>query len=484
MFGVTDKGILVKRQRDVIEDLKERAKPIFQDLVPLGDEVDTSDSSTIGRIIGLLSEPLSDLWELGEEVYNAFDPDSAEGVALDNLVELSGITRRQAERTEADVVVWAAKNTYIPSYSSYVRSIQGNEFRISSPVLSDESMCIGVMVDVDSVVEGTEYSLNATIGANTYEFSKVATSSDSPDTILSELDAYFQGFDSFTTSSGGGFATVENKDIFSLGTYKAKGFLINQVKSRSRVVAVNEGAIYQDSNTINSITTPILGWERVNNPFPAKTGRNRETDEELRERFWFSKFLRGQNISDALYSSLINIAGVSHVRIYENETDVENVEMGLPAHSFKAVVFGGEDLEIAQEIWRNKPIAIGAEGNTEVEIRDSQGFQRVIKFDRPSFVSIEIQVTLRKVSSQFPDNASDLIKIAIMDFMSKEYSVGEDVLFSRLFTPINSVQGHEVVELKIGKKGGTLKHGVNIPIKYNEISSISSGDIEVIILED
>ena len=183
MFGVTDKGILVKRQRDVIEDLKERAKPIFQDLVPLGDEVDTSDSSTIGRIIGLLSEPLSDLWELGEEVYNAFDPDSAEGVALDNLVELSGIIRRQAERTEADVVVWAVRGTYIPNYSSYVKSIQGNEFRITTPVLSDESMCIGVMVGVDSVVEGTEYSLNATIGANTYEFSKVATSSDSPDTI-------------------------------------------------------------------------------------------------------------------------------------------------------------------------------------------------------------------------------------------------------------------------------------------------------------
>ena len=53
MAGVTNTGFVPKRLGEIITGLKESAVPIFQDLVPPGEAVDTSDTSTIGRLIRL-----------------------------------------------------------------------------------------------------------------------------------------------------------------------------------------------------------------------------------------------------------------------------------------------------------------------------------------------------------------------------------------------------------------------------------------------
>ena len=47
MAGITEDGFSIKRQIDIIEDLKQNAETIFRDLVPAGEIVDTSDSSAI-----------------------------------------------------------------------------------------------------------------------------------------------------------------------------------------------------------------------------------------------------------------------------------------------------------------------------------------------------------------------------------------------------------------------------------------------------
>ena len=94
MAGVTETGFVTKRLGEIITGLKENAKPIFQDLVPPGDEVDTGDTSTIGRFVGLVSPSLDDLWQAAHSIYLAFDINSATGVSLDNLVEIGGIVRQ------------------------------------------------------------------------------------------------------------------------------------------------------------------------------------------------------------------------------------------------------------------------------------------------------------------------------------------------------------------------------------------------------
>ena len=55
MAGVTNAGFVPKRFNEIITSLQENAKPIFQDLVQPGEEVDVGDTSTIGRLIGLVA---------------------------------------------------------------------------------------------------------------------------------------------------------------------------------------------------------------------------------------------------------------------------------------------------------------------------------------------------------------------------------------------------------------------------------------------
>ena len=64
MAGLTDSGLDILRLPEILAVLRQRGVDAFQDLVSTGDQVDTSDSSAIGRMIGIISEPLSDLWEL------------------------------------------------------------------------------------------------------------------------------------------------------------------------------------------------------------------------------------------------------------------------------------------------------------------------------------------------------------------------------------------------------------------------------------
>ena len=148
MAGITPEGISIKRMSEVLADLRDRAKPIFQDLVPPGEMVDTSDSSTIGRLTALYSVPISDLWELAEQVYNAFDPNSAQGIALDNLVALLGVVRRDSTNSVVTLNVWGTEGTYIPASTSEVRSLDNNMYTIIDGVIFDRSQNTGFLLKI------------------------------------------------------------------------------------------------------------------------------------------------------------------------------------------------------------------------------------------------------------------------------------------------------------------------------------------------
>jgi len=253
---------------------------------------------------------------------------------------------------------------------------------------------------------------------------------------------------------------IDLDDIFQVTSFSTSANLgITKVDKIGDLIAQEYGPIEQAPNTITSISTPVLGWDSVNNPISAVAGRYVETDEELRERFRVSKFERASNILEALYSALINLDTVEQVVIYENDTDVTDAN-GIPAHSFMPIVLGGISTNIAQSIWENKPLGIRSYGNTSVMIYDSQGFPHNIGFERPNPVTIYISLDIT-TNSEFPQDGEQAIKDAIAVYMEAQFGIGEDVIYSRLYTPINSIPGHQVNSLTIGTSPspvGTVKH--------------------------
>lgn len=246
--------------------------------------------------------------------------------------------------------------------------------------------------------------------------------------------------------------------------------------------SVETGPISALASSITEIDTPITGWSSVINLSDADLGTNEETDVELRARRERSVARDAQAIVDAIFAAVANIPGVTQTLVLENDTNLVDAN-GSPPHSFQTVVVGGVDEDIADAIWLKKPAGILAYGNTTVEITDTQGIPHDISFSRPTEIDIYVEVTLTTYSD-YPANGDDLIKQAIVDYANgvlvdgRGFSLGDDVIYTRLYTPINSIQGHEIDDLRIAitpSPTGTS----NIPIGATEISNFTVANITV-----
>ena len=478
MAGITPEGLVIKRLSEVLSDKRAQAVQLFQDLVSPVDVVDTSASSALGRLIALAAPGEADLWEAVQEVYSAFDPNSATGVALDNLVALGGLTRFENTFTTAQALFTGNNGTLIPAGSVVNSSTTGESFNVVSSVALSPSLASGVVVAVTTVANNTPYTITYSRLTSSTTVSFTSGPSATAASILAGLKAEIDAnHPTLVATVVGSTLDVRLDDIFQTATFSRSANLgFTKITKLGDLVAQNYGPIEQSPNTITTISTPVLGWDSVTNPISAVAGRYVETDEELRERFRVSKFERASNILEALYSALINLDTVEQVVIYENDTDVVDAN-GLPPHSFMPIVLGGISTNIAQSIWENKPLGIRSYGNTSVTIYDSQGFPHDIGFERPNPVTIYIDLDIT-TNSDFPQNGEQAIKDAIAAYMEAQFGIGEDVVYSRLYTPINSVPGHQVNSLTIGTSPSPTGT-VNIPIAFNELFSLDPNNIVI-----
>lgn len=478
MAGVTDQGFVIKRLADILADDRALAVQLFQDLIQPGDQVDTSDSSALGRLISLAAPSEADLWEAAQEVYAAFDPNSATGIALDNLVAYAGLTRKEQTFTTSSILVAGDTNTLIPVGQTVSSSTTGEQFTTVGAISLSPSNASGITVSVVTLQNSTAYTITYSNTTTTNTITYTSDASATVAEILAGLQSVVAGAHPTLTATVVGTDLVINRnDIFQTVNFTTSANLgITKVRTVGEVVAINSGVIVQPANTIDTILTPMLGWDSVINPVAATPGEERETDEQLRLRFRNGKFDRATNTLDAIYSALINLDNVSEVTIYENDTSVVDGN-GVPAHSFLPIVSGGLSTDIANAIWDNKPIGILSYGNTTVNINDVQGFAHAISFSRPNPVVIYISIDIT-TDVNFPPNGNDAIKSALIDYFTANFGTGDDVIYSRLYTPINSVAGHEVVSLKIGTAPSPTGTS-NIVIAFSDIASLNTANIVI-----
>lgn len=468
MAGVTNAGFVPKRLGDIITGLKENAKPIFQDLVPPGQEVDTSDTSTIGRLIGLIAPDMDELWQSAQQVYQAFDPNSATGVALDNIVQYIGVTRQVGSPTVLRTSVWGQTNTLLPQ-GQVIRNEDGDKFTSTTQLTLSINDALGFAIRPTALVVGQTVGFTIIVQDGIYSVEHEVMEGD---TVEDVLDAWLTEFEAFDLQREDAYIDGDKfyvvlKDYYAYITIPS---LVNvsvvEVKKRLTFNSNEEGDIPAPINTVTTILTPVFGWLSVTNELTAEKGTVYETDDQLRYRFRISKAVRANNTSEALYSQLLELEDVEFVRVYENMSDVEDT-MGLPPHSFMAIVRGGTDTNVAQVVWNNTPLGINSFGNTVVIIRDSQNIERGINFSRAVEVPVYVSIVVKKTDNTFPDNGVELIRAAVVDYINNRDTFGEDVIYTRLFTPINNVPGHQVDSLLIGKTS-TPTGTTNIPMSWSE----------------
>lgn len=258
------------------------------------------------------------------------------------------------------------------------------------------------------------------------------------------------------------------------------------------VSSVVNGAFNSLAGTITTIVNPIAGLDSVTNANDSTPGTARETDEELRLRRDLSTETPSVAPVEAIFGAVNQIEGVQFVRVFINNTLSVDAR-GIPAKSVAAVIQGGDDQTIAETLFLRSPAGVGYFGNTTLQLTDLQGEPYDIAWIRPALIDIEVEVDVEIIDANtFPSDGADRITQAIIDYAAggadqvgvvsgfdlEGFVPGEDVVQSRLFTPVNSVPGHKVTRLEIAEVGGTLGTA-DVPINFDEISNFLSANITV-----
>lgn len=479
MAGLTPEGLSIKTLNEVISDLGTAAQEVFADVTPEGEVVNVEENSTLGRIIGVAAPSSSDIWEAIQEVYDAFNPNSATGVSLDNLVALGGVTRLAESATRANVIVTGNTNITIPAGSKVSSSTTGKIYSLPLLVGLSTTSATGVGINITTVADSTVYTIEYRESIDVSPVNISVTSG----TGASSLSIYAQ-FEAAIAMSHPQLKAYQKDDrlfVESVDPYQLFSFTssanIGIVKVVKPVLVVGDevGPFDQPANTIDTITTPVFGWDGVYNPVDATVGNYLETDEELRERFRNTKFEKATNVIESLYSAILNLNGIEDLKIYENDTSVTDSN-GVNGHSFLTIVEGGLGTEIAQAIWDNKPIGILSQGNTTVTVFDTQGLPHDVSFSRPTKVNTYISLNITK-DSNFPQDGEDKIKSAIIAYIDS-LKIGDDVIYSRLYTPINSVPGFQVNSLFLGSTPSPISTS-NLVINFDQICNINTSFIAI-----
>lgn len=208
------------------------------------------------------------------------------------------------------------------------------------------------------------------------------------------------------------------------------------------------------AGSVNTIETPVAGWASVTNAADhTYLGTDLETDAAFRLRRAEELRAQGNATVEAIRQDVLGVSGVTEAFVFENTTDLTDVD-GLPPHSFETVVQGGTNLDVATAIYESKSAGIATYGVTTQNVTDSQGFVKPIKFTRPTVTNIYVVVNVTRDPLTFPADGVDQIKAAIASYGDANYRIGSDVVSSALIPPCFDISG--VLDVPLPLIGLTL----------------------------
>lgn len=105
---LTEKGFERQTYDEILSVQIERAKILF------GEDIDTSENSTFGKILRLFCMDAAEYQETAEKVYFSAFPNTASGVSLDRLCPLVGVSRNPATYAQHTITVSGEAGAVVP----------------------------------------------------------------------------------------------------------------------------------------------------------------------------------------------------------------------------------------------------------------------------------------------------------------------------------------------------------------------------------
>ena len=446
-YGITETGLRIKRFDTILSEINAFQTEGF------GVQVGANTRSFLNTLNTSVADKIAELWELGADIYHNLSPMSAEGAALDNAVQFGGNSREKARSTyypihcectegitlDEETLIESDTNPAIKFLSAEERTISRSSFNKAK-------------VKAVSTQPGEAY----TVALNGTLYSYTCKAQDGPEAILGGLRDLILAdeAEAFTASVDGEnvLLVIEAADVESENSMLLTDNLTTESVTAIISFASEEpGEVSLPNGAITKIVTAPTGFLSCTNLCGYVAGRLLETDVELRQSYVDKIFSRSSRMTDSIRSAILtNCAGVTAAQVYENRTNETDSE-GRPPHSVEAVVDGGSNSDIAEQILATVSAGITTYGSVSVDVPGEDDDMIEVCFNRPTYIYCWFKVTLTiSKASLVPANYAELVETAIVDAMSQVEN-GEDVVPQQQFLPAiyEQVPGISYIDVSI-----------------------------------
>lgn len=240
--------------------------------------------------------------------------------------------------------------------------------------------------------------------------------------------------------------------------------------------AIESGAIPADAGSINTIYTPVVGWDSVNNTSSGVIGSGVESREDFENRRIALLGRYSTNQVESIRAELLSVEGVIRCSVRENDTDNAVTVQGvsLPAHSVYCVVEGGELNAIGSAIRLKKSGGCSTSGSQTYN--DSYG---TIHYDIPSYTPVRVVVNATETDTT-PADIVDTIKSLLVSDMSNDSTnligIGETLYAGRFYKVLSGLDVN-LTSITVGLVGGAQSGSVSFNL--NQVASLSAENITV-----
>lgn len=268
------------------------------------------------------------------------------------------------------------------------------------------------------------------------------------------------------------FKTMANAviNIADGGTFKSAPITLQ---------ALETGPVQANAGTLNVIETPVVGMDSFTNTLDAELGKEIELDPDVKLRVDSELQIAGSSTIEAILSELNAKPYIETAIVFQNKYSIPDID-GRPPHSLDIVVLGGDDEQVADDIFKVIGGGIETIGDITEQVIDSQGFAQEIKFSRPDEIDIWIELDLVTDPNLFPGDGADQVEDLILAYGLLQ-KVGQRIVVfgsNDLAGCFRSVPGITDFEIRVGRVDPPTSDD-NVAIAAREIAKFDSSRIAI-----
>lgn len=490
MAGLTATGFEIKTTADIFEEMSTQIK------AELGN-VNTQADSDLGVMLGVVAGRIGSAWELAQSIYRAFDPDDSSDDALDGLSELTGAVREDSTPSTLTAAVdLDAGRTLTAGNQANVAGAPSRIFETDT-TLTSSTIRKWRSVEMTATEDGPTVAEEGTL-------TEITTPSTGWDAVTNEpvpATRWSDSLENYALSDGQTLqldvgagtttATFNTGEFVDIGHASAQEVADVINAETTGVLASDDGGrlkLEDSTDTGSSSSLEVVGGTAVTalgltaetvtgvEGAAAELGALEETDAVLRARRTNELEQQGTGTGETLRAQLLELTGMLDVAVYENRTDDVDGD-GLPAHSFRAVVFGTGlvDADVAQVVFDNSPLGIESYGSESATVYDSQGVAVTVYWDVASEVPIYVEADIDVIATTYVGD--DEVKAAVAAYVNA-ILLGDDVIAEASRARLWQTGVYDVNTFLVDDVDPPVA-ATNISIGLDEVATLDVADIDL-----